>query len=277
MRGEHVSSDEQVPSGVDPSVPSVARMYDYYLGGKDNYLADREAADRVIAISREVGNDVRLAARANRAFLGRAVKMLAELGIRQFLDVGTGLPTQENVHQVVLRSAPDAQIVYVDSDPIVLVHARALLADNAQTTVLEGDLRDPDALLADPALRARIDFGRPVALILCAIVQFISDDAEAARIVGRLCESLPSGSHLVISHVFPGEGHDDELAEVDGVYSRTSAGNFTLRSRAQIGALFAGTELLPPGLAPVEDWRPDGGGDFDFGRATYLGGVGRVP
>jgi len=277
VRGEHVSSDEQVPSGVDPSVPSVARMYDYYLGGKDNYLADREAADRVIAISREVGNDVRLAARANRAFLGRAVKMLAELGIRQFLDVGTGLPTQENVHQVVLRSAPDAQIVYVDSDPIVLVHARALLADNAQTTVLEGDLRDPDALLADPALRARIDFGRPVALILCAIVQFISDDAEAARIVGRLCESLPSGSHLVISHVFPGEGHDDELAEVDGVYSRTSAGNFTLRSRAQIGALFAGTELLPPGLAPVEDWRPDGGGDFDFGRATYLGGVGRVP
>ncbi|MFA1551228.1 SAM-dependent methyltransferase [Actinomadura chokoriensis] len=272
-----MSSDERVPAGVDPSVPSVARMYDYYLGGKDNYLADREAADRVITISREVGNDVRLAARANRAFLGRAVGMLAELGIRQFLDIGTGLPTQENVHQVVLRSAPDAQIVYVDSDPIVLVHARALLADNPQTTVLEGDLRDPDALLADPALRTRIDFDQPVALILCAIVQFISDDAEAARIVGRLCEGLPSGSHLVISHVFPGEGHDEELAEVDGVYSRTTAGNFTLRSRAQIGSLFAGTEMLPPGLTPVEDWRPGGGGDFDFARPTYLGAVGRVP
>ncbi|MEU8346311.1 SAM-dependent methyltransferase [Spirillospora sp. NPDC048832] len=271
-----MSTDEQVPSGIDPSVPSVARMYDYYLGGKDNFLADREAADKVIAISREVGNDVRLAARANRGFLGRAMEMMTGLGMRQYLDIGTGLPTQENVHQVVLRSAPDAQVVYVDNDPIVLVHARALLADNPQTLVLEGDLRDPDALLADPALRARIDFGQPVVLILCAILQFISDDAEAQRIVGRLCESLPSGSHLVISHVFPGEGHDDELAEVDGVYSRTSAGNFTLRSRAQITSLFAGAELLPPGLAPVEDWKPGATGSFDFTRATYLGGVARV-
>ncbi|MEU8803944.1 SAM-dependent methyltransferase [Spirillospora sp. NPDC048819] len=271
-----MSSDEQVPSGIDPSVPSVARMYDYYLGGKDNYLSDREAADKVIAISREVGNDVRLAARANRAFLGRAVGMLTGLGIRQFVDIGTGLPTQENVHQVVLRDAPDAQIAYVDNDPIVLVHARALLADNPQTVVLEGDLRDPEALLADPVLRARIDFDQPVALIMCAILQFVSDDAEAVRIAGRLCTSLAPGSHLVISHVFPGEGHDDELAEVDGVYSRTTAGNFTLRSRAQIGALFAGADLLPPGLAPVEDWRPDGGGDHDFSRATYLGGVARI-
>ncbi|MFG2091070.1 MULTISPECIES: SAM-dependent methyltransferase [unclassified Spirillospora] len=271
-----MSSDEQVPSGIDPNVPSVARMYDYYLGGKDNYLADREAADKVIAISREVGNDVRLAARANRAFLGRAVTMLTGLGIRQFVDIGTGLPTQENVHQVVLREAPDAQIVYVDNDPIVLVHARALLADNPRTVVLEGDLRDPEALLADPALRSRIDFDQPIALIMCAILQFVSDDADVTRITRRLCESLPSGSHVIISHVFPGEGHDDELAGVDGLYSRTTAGGFTFRSRAQIGSLFAGAELLPPGLAPVEDWRQDGGGDFDFGRATYLGGVARV-
>ncbi|TDC88644.1 SAM-dependent methyltransferase [Actinomadura sp. 7K507] len=271
-----MSTEEQVPAGIDPNVPSVARMYDYYLGGKDNYVSDREAAEKVIAISREVGNDVRLAARANRAFLGRAAGMLAGMGVRQFIDIGTGLPTQENVHQVVLREAPDAQVVYVDNDPIVLVHARALLADNPRTVVLEGDLRDPDALLADPALRARIDFDRPVALIMCAILQFVSDDEEIARIVGRLRGSLPSGSHIVISHVFPGEGHDDELAEVDGLYSRTSPGNFTFRSRAQIRSILDGTELLPPGLAPVEDWQPGGDGDFDFSRATYLGAVGRV-
>ena len=272
-----MSTDEWVPPGVDPSVPSVARMYDYYLGGKDNFPSDREAAEKVIAISKQVGNDVREAARANRRFLGRALELLTDLGLRQFLDIGTGLPTQENVHQVVLRRAPESQVVYVDNDPIVLVHARALLADNPQTLVLEGDLRDPDGLLANPLLRARIDFDQPVALILCAIVQFIADDGEAQRIVGRLLQGLPSGSHVVISHVFPGEGHDEELAEVDGVYSRTAAGNFTLRTRAQINALLAGAELLPPGLAPVEDWRPDSTESFDFTRPTYLGAVARVP
>ncbi len=123
-----MTPDEKAPPGVDPTIPSVARMYDYYLGGKDNFAADREAAEKVIAISVEVGNDVRVAARRNREFLGRAVRMLAESGIRQFVDVGAGLPTQENVHEVVLRAAPDARVVYVDNDPIVLVHARALLA-----------------------------------------------------------------------------------------------------------------------------------------------------
>ncbi len=265
---------ETSASAIDTERPHVARVWNYFLGGKDHYEVDRRAGDETMQKLPEV---VALA-RQSRAFLVRAVSYLAgEAGVGQFLDIGTGLPTQENVHQVVLRSAPDAQVVYVDNDPIVLVHARALLADNPQTLVLEGDLRDPDALLADPALRARIDFDQPVVLILCAILQFISDDAEAQRLVGRLCESLPSGSHLVISHVFPGEGHDDELAEVDGVYSRTSAGNFTLRSRAQITSLFAGAELLPPGLAPVEDWRPGGTESFEFTRATYLGAVARIP
>ncbi|GAA1548722.1 SAM-dependent methyltransferase [Actinomadura kijaniata] len=269
--------DEKAPPGVDPTVPSVARMYDYYLGGKDNFAADREAAEKVIAISVEVGNDIRVAARRNREFLGRAVRMLAESGIRQFVDVGAGLPTQENVHEVVLRTAPDARVVYVDNDPIVLVHARALLADSPRTSVVEGDLRDPEGVLSHPEIVKRIDFGRPVALILCAILQFVPDDATAVDLVGRFLRRLPSGSHVVISHPFPGERPDDVLDEVDGIYSRTRSGSFTMRSREQIAALLAGAEPVPPGVAPVEEWRPGPGLEPDFTTPSYLGVVGRVP
>ncbi|WP_083982451.1 SAM-dependent methyltransferase [Actinomadura hibisca] len=271
-----MTTPEQAPPGVDPAVPSVARMYDYYLGGKDNFAADREAAEKVIAISREVGNDLRGAARANRAFLGRAVRSLAARGCRQFLDVGAGLPTQENVHQVVLREVPDAQVVYVDNDPTVLVHARALLADNPQTSVVEGDLLDPEAIRAHRVVRERIDFDRPVTVILCAILQFVPDDEVAASIVARLCADLAPGSHLVLSHPFPGEGQDGPLSQVDGIYKRSAAGSFTLRSRDRLATLLGDAEPVPPGLAPVEVWEPGADLTPDFRVPTYLGVVARV-
>ena len=170
---------EQGPPGIDVTIPSVARMYDYYLGGKDNFAADREAAGKIIAAV----PSARDSARRNREFLGRAVRFAAESGIRQFLDIGAGLPTQENVHQVALRTAPDSRVVYVDNDPIVLVHGRALLADNRQTTVIQGDLHDPDAILNDPKLTAHLDLDRPMAVLLVAILHFIPDEDEATNIV----------------------------------------------------------------------------------------------
>ncbi|MCP2336557.1 SAM-dependent methyltransferase [Actinomadura rupiterrae] len=264
-----------VPPGIDPSVPSVARMYDHYLGGKDNYASDREAAAAVIEASIRTGTDIRVAVRDNRAFLGRTVRALAEAGVRQFIDIGAGLPTQENVHQVALRAAPDARIVYVDNDPIVLVHARALLADNPRTRVIEGDLHDPAAILDDPEVTRHIDFGQPVAVVFCAILQFIPDDAEIAAILETVRGRLASGSHLVISHPFPGEQPDEVFDTVSDVYTRTRSGSFTIRGSKAITSFFAGTELLEPGIVPVQNWR-NGDTEPDFTVPSYLGGVGRL-
>src|SRR5437868_12949919 len=194
-----MSTIEQAPVGVDPSVPSTARIYDYLLGGKDNFASDRAAAEAVLNMlpeSRQMAKD-------NRAFLGRAVRHLAESGITQYLDIGAGLPTQENVHQIALAANPDAQIVYVDNDPIVLVHARALLADNPNTHVLEGDLHDPKAILE--AATALLDFTKPIAVILAAILHFFPDDDETYRVVGDLRARLAPGSALAISHIYAGD------------------------------------------------------------------------
>ncbi|MFC4905720.1 SAM-dependent methyltransferase [Actinomadura gamaensis] len=265
-----------VPPGIDPSVPSVARMYDYYLGGKDNYASDREAAAKVIEVSVASGSDIRVAVQQNRAFLGRTVRALAEAGVRQFVDIGAGLPTQENVHQVALRTAPDSRVVYVDNDPIVLAHARALLADNPRTRVVEGDLRDPLAILDSPEVTRHIDFEQPVAVVFCAILQFIPDDAEIASILATVRGRLVPGSHLVISHPFPGEQPDEAFDTVSDVYTRTRSGSFTIRSSKAITGFFAGTELLEPGIVPVQSWR-HGDGEPDFTVPSYLGGVGRLP
>ncbi|ACY99298.1 SAM-dependent methyltransferase [Thermomonospora curvata] len=271
----------EVPPGVDPTVPSVARMYDYYLGGKDNYESDRIAAEKVIELGRQAGADVKGTALSNRAFLVRAVRTLAEAGIRQFLDIGTGLPTQENVHEVALRHAPDSRIVYVDNDPTVLAHARALLADDRQTTVVQGDLTDPESILGDAVLQERIDFGEPVAVIFCAILHFIPDDEAAANAVARFRQEMCSGSHLVLSHLFPGQVAEEMVTEFGRIYHRTATGSITVRSLKQIREFFTGTELLPPGLVPVEAWRHGDGlrEDYvpDYRTPSCLGGIGRVP
>ncbi|MEV0353974.1 SAM-dependent methyltransferase [Nonomuraea sp. NPDC050680] len=263
---------------VDPTVPSVARMYDYFLGGKDNFSADREAAEHIIRISLETGSDIREIARANRGFLIRAVEEAAKAGVRQFLDIGTGLPTQNNVHQVAHRVIPDAKVVYTDNDPIVLVHARALLADNPDTVIVEGDTRDPKGIL--DAAAAHLDFNEPVAVLVVAVFHFLADDEEVARIVQTLREPLSSGSYLVISHGYieENEGIPAKLAEAQDVYRQTSSGAMTWRDRDTVRGYFDGLELLEPGVVPVQDWRNDEQYiPASLDKGGVLGGVARVP
>ncbi|GAA1019033.1 SAM-dependent methyltransferase [Acrocarpospora pleiomorpha] len=244
---------EQAPTGIDPNIPSVARMYDFFLGGKDNFASDRAAAEKII----ELTPNVREGVQANRRFLSRAVNFLTETGIRQFLDIGAGLPTQENVHQVALRAAPDSRVVYIDNDPIVLTHGRALLADNQQTIVLDGDLREPLAILKDPRVNAHLDFTRPVGVLLLAVLHFIPEDDLAETIVQALRDHLAPGSAIVLSHLSYGDLDDSQLAEGTAVYTRTTAGAVRPRSHAQILRFFDGFTLVEPGLVSTDDWRPD--------------------
>jgi hypothetical protein len=236
-----------------PDIPSTARIYDYLLGGKDNYPADRAAAAE---IARALPN-VRTSFQWNRAFLGRAVRYLVhEQGIRQFLDIGTGLPTVGNVHEVARHEAPDARIVYVDNDPVVLAHGRHLLHGVSNTTILEHDLRQPDQILNDPGLRALLDFGQPVALLLVAILHFISDDDDPGGIIRKLLEPFPGGSYLVVSH-----GTADAAPEVNDaaqVYEHSTS-SAHVRSREHIMRLIGGLELVEPGIVWLPEWRPDPG------------------
>ncbi|GII77111.1 hypothetical protein Sru01_20930 [Sphaerisporangium rufum] len=240
-----------VLGGFDPAVPNAARMYDYFLGGKDNLPADRAAAEQVLRFVPEIPIGIR----ENRRFLARAVRHLAELGIRQFLDIGAGLPTQANVHQLVERYAPGARTVYVDNDPQVLAHARALLQDSPDVVVADGDLRRPEEILADPAVRAHLDFDRPVAVLLLAILHFIPDEDDPAGILARIRAGLAPGSHIAISHVAVDQ-RPQAAPGVEGVYRDASA-RFVARMSDEIAPYFAGLRLLDPGLVNLHQWRPD--------------------
>ncbi|MBG0828721.1 SAM-dependent methyltransferase [Planomonospora sp. ID67723] len=266
---------EQTPAGIDPTVPSVARMYDYYLGGKDNFASDRQAAEEII----KAVPDARANARANRAFLSRAVTEIAGRGVRQFLDIGSGLPTQENVHQVAHRVIPDARVVYVDNDPIVLAHGRALLEDNPHTVVVQADMREPKALLDHPAIRANIDFDQPVAVLLLAMLHFVPDDDAAAGIVAAVRDVMVPGSHLVISHIHAGDMPEEAHAKATGVYRATSAGSIVTRPPAHLAAYTEGLEVLDPGIVPVQSWRPEFEEDAaaDLSRPGIIGVVARMP
>ncbi|GIH66979.1 SAM-dependent methyltransferase [Microbispora siamensis] len=234
---------------IDTATPNVARMYDYYLGGKDNFAADREAAERVMAvapITREI-------ARANRAFLGRAVRFLAgDAGICQFLGIGAGLPTKANVHQVAQDATPGALVVYVDNDPVVLSHARALLATDAQTRVLFGDVRKPGEILTDPDARALLDLSRPVAVLLVAVLHFVPDHEDPYGAVRTLVDAMAPGSFLVVSHV----EHRPELSGAAKPYERANAPAVG-RTFDEVARFFNGLDLVSPGLVPVRRWRPD--------------------
>ncbi|MEO3876412.1 SAM-dependent methyltransferase [Nonomuraea sp. B12E4] len=270
-----MTEQERAPAGVDPTVPSVARMYDYLLGGKDNFAADRAAAAHIMKLS----PNAKEIAQANRVFLGHAVHAVAESGIRQFLDLGTGLPTQENVHQVAARVSPGSRVVYVDNDPIVLVHARALLAENADTIVVEADMREPKDFLRHPEITGHLDFEQPLAVLMLAVLHFIPDDDVVEGIVREVREVLPSGSYLIISHVTVGELQGDVVGEGREVYSKTSAGNLTPRTREQLAGFFEGLEMMEPGLVSTTRWHaesldPSLAGP---GGADILCGVGRVP
>ena len=241
---------------IDTTRAHPARMYDYLIGGKDHFEADRAA---IAALLKAVPN-ARTGARENRAFLGRAVKYLvAEAGIRQFLDIGSGLPTASNVHEVAQAIAPETRVAYVDNDPIVMAHARALLTSHAsgRTVYIQQDLHNPDAILSDPAVRATLDFDQPVALMLVAVLHFFPDAEKPADIVATLLAALPPGSYLVASHTTP--DFNDAKAAADGVQAVQRAGvAFQARSAGEFADVaLTGLELVQPGLVPVSEWRPE--------------------
>src|SRR5215831_5428166 len=236
----------------DPSVPHPARVYGYWLGGKDHYPADREVAEEVIRRRPQVV----AGARANRAFLARVVRYLAaECGIRQFLDIGTGLPAPASTHQVAQSIAPDSSIVYVDNDPLVLVHARALLTSNPQGSCgyVEADLRDTSAVLAGAA--QTLDLSRPVAVLLLAVLHFLADSDDPAGVVAALTRRLAPGSFVVISHLTADFAPGPVGAAVEA-YQALVPSPLAARSHAQVSALFGGLPLVPPGVVPITEWRP---------------------
>ena len=258
---------------IDTSRPSAARVYDYYLGGKDNYAADREAGDRVL----EASPGAARAARDNRRYLGRVVRYLAgEAGIRQFLDIGTGLPSGDNVHEVAQRIAPDARIVYVDNDPIVLSHARALLTSSpaGACDYIHADLREPGKILEQAA--QTLDFSKPVVLMLVAILHFIPHADDPGAIVAELVGALPKGSYLALSATSLNNLSVAQSAELQVQYARTPSGGVTLRSAEEIARFFEGLQLVEPGLVDITKWRPAEGekAEQQPGDAVLLGGIG---
>jgi hypothetical protein len=246
------AEDIEPPAAIDTTVAHQARIYDYWLGGKDNFAVDREAAQQAIAAYPPILRGVR----AQRAFLVRAVRYLAaQAGIRQFLDIGTGIPTANNTHQVAQAAAPGARVVYVDNDPLVLAHARALLTSMPEdaTAYLDADARDPDKILAGAA--GLLDFGQPIAVLLIGILQLIPAADNPHAIVARLVEAVPPGSWLAVYH--PASDIDEQrVAEAVRRVNARTAGTTTLRTHAEIARFFDGLELLAPGLVQVQRWQP---------------------
>jgi len=242
---------------IDASRAHSARVYDYLLGGKDNFAADREVGERVI----QAWSAARTGVRENRAFLGRAVRYLAaDAGITQFLDLGSGLPRMGNVHEIAQDVNPAARVVYVDNDPIVLLHSRALLVSNPKGACeyIQEDIRNPEAILRNPATRATLDFGRPVVLLLVAILHFFLDEEEPGKIVRTLVDALPSGSYVVASHG-TAEYAPLEAAGVGRAYQRGGVA-LALRDSGEFADLvFRGLSLVPPGVVPISEWRPEPG------------------
>ncbi|GGP37028.1 hypothetical protein GCM10010214_07590 [Streptomyces abikoensis] len=265
---------------IDTSRPHPARMYDYYLDGWDNYEVDRAAAERVIAAHPQV----RLSARANRAFLRRAVREAVRGGVRQIIDIGTGIPTSPNTHEVAREVAPDVRVAYVDNDPIVATHAEARLTSAGGAGFALADVREPETILGHPVVRELIDFDRPVALLLVAVLHFVKDEEDPAGIVATLGDALPAGSLLVMSHAteepYEGyaQGRTDTVAR-DGVLDayKNATAALNLRGRAAVEPLFGDFALLDPGLVRVPLWRPDGPvpGPRELSETVFYGGMGR--
>ena len=266
---------DQIP-GIDFTRPHTARMYDYLLDGKDHFAIDRETMEAAL----RSWPGARVYARENRKFLARAVEYLVrEAGVRQFLDIGTGLPSANNVHEVAQRCAPDARVVYVDNDPLVLAHARALLTSDpaGRTAYVQADLREPEKILADPVIRDTLDFGQPIALMLVAILHFLPDSDNPGKIVRTLMSSLPPGSYLVSSHVTP-ELDPDGVHGLEQVY-RAGGLWAEARTAADFGrTFFTGLDLVDPGLVPISEWRPAAGAPAPSLReVSSNGAVGRKP
>ena len=258
--------------GLDTGVPHIARVYDYWLGGKDNFAADREAAEQVMATAPHVLASVR----AQRAFLARAVHYLAaEAGIRQFLDIGTGLPSAGNTHEVAQRVAPESRVMYVDNDPIVLAHARALLTSGpaGETAYVDADLRDTGRVLAEAA--GVLDFGQPIALMLLGVLHCIPDADDPHGTVTQLLAAVPSGSYLTVAHP-ASDIAAAQMARSSRDYNERAAAPVTMRTHAEVSRFFAGLDMVEPGLVQLHRWRP-GAGDLTDGDLANYGGLGRKP
>jgi S-adenosyl methyltransferase len=265
-------AEERAPAGIDVTVPSVARVYDLFLGGKDHYAVDRELARQLLKQAPETPH----VAQANRRFLGRAVEFLAEAGIRQFLDLGTGLPSGNNVHEVAQRVSSDTRVVYVDNDPIVSAHARALLADGESTVLVQEDIREPARILKHPAVQRMIDFSEPVAVMFVAVLHFVSDAEDPWGIVSALTEPLVPGSCLAVSHGGFG-GHSAEVAATFQEKYDNASAPVALRDRDAVTRFFDGFDLVDPGVVPATEWRSDDRERSRPGGEWMLAGVGRKP
>ncbi|WP_017589253.1 SAM-dependent methyltransferase [Nocardiopsis ganjiahuensis] len=273
MASDSTPTDRAHSVTVDTSVPHSARIWNYWLGGKDNYPVDREVGEQILRVAPVVGE----IARVSRAFLVRAVSHLAgEAGVRQFLDVGTGLPTSNNTHEVAQSLAPESRIVYVDNDPLVLAHARALLvgAPEGFTTYLDADLREPENILR--AAADTLDFEQPIALMLMGSVEHVTDDEEAYSVVSRLVDALPSGSYLVFNDA-TNVVHPEEMAKLEQLWNSEGSAAIAQRTPEGIAHFFKGLELLEPGVVSTPLWRPD---STDIGEPRAVDafcGVGRKP
>jgi hypothetical protein len=267
-----VTTDEAdwVPPGVDTRRANPARVYDYWLGGTHNFLADQDAGRAVVAAD----PNMRDMARANRAFLGRAVRFLAAQGIRQYLDIGSGIPTQGNVHEIAEQAAPGSRVVYVDIDPVAVAHSRVILSDRQNAGIIEADAREAEKILAHDVTQSLINFDEPVGLLLSAVLHFIGGDDDPWRLARTLRDALVPGSYLVISH-----GTDRAaVAHAAGqVYNRTVSTHIHLRSPDEVRRFFDGFDLVEPGVVFIPEWRPDSPADVlgDPHRIPGLAGVGR--
>ena len=274
-QGQGTGTDPELPPEINTDVAHPARVYDYWLGGKDNFPADRALAEMMI----QAIPNMRGLAAANRAFLRRAVRYLAaEAGVRQFLDIGTGIPTSPNVHEVAQEVAPGTRVVYVDNDPIVLAHARALLTsqDAGETAFIMADLREPKSILDHPTLAATLDLGQPVAVMLVAVLMYFrdTDDPNPFEMVATVMERMPSGSYLAVTHPTP-DFNPEETAQA---VAAAEAAGITLvpRGQAEIARFFGDLDLVDPGVTPVLAWRPDEP-PADPQSAYYWAGIARKP
>jgi SAM-dependent methyltransferase len=258
-----------VPEGLDVNVPNAARMYDYALGGYHNFAIDREFVEKAEAAM----PGAKLLGHTNRAFLGRAVQWLVRAGIRQFLDIGSGIPTLGNVHEVAQEAAPDARVVYVDIDPVAVEHSRAILAGNDRAVAVDGDLRRPHEILHHPDVLGLLDFAQPVAVLTIAVLHFVPDDDDPAGIVAQIRDALVPGSYLAMSHGTPVR---DDQGTIQSMYRQTTT-PLHLRTADQIAALLNGLEIIEPGIVPVDEWHPDPAEATVPGHPGVLAAVARKP
>ena len=266
------SLPDWVPPDVDIKRANVARVYDYWLGGSHNFLADQDLARAIAAVEPNTRGGVR----ANRAFLGRAVRFMAAAGVTQFLDIGSGIPTEGNVHEIAQQASPGARVVYADIDPVAVAHSRAILAGNPDAAIIQADLLEPGRILAHETTRRLIDFDRPVGLLLAMVLPFVADADEPWRVVARLRDALAPGSYLVIGHM-TNESKPALAEAVETVYNRSVTTQVHIRSRAEILRFFDGFDLVDPGLVYIPLWRPDSPADVPADPKKFWGlvGVGR--